>query len=973
MARRSNPIDPAALWRDAIASLTKRFGEGPPWTVGPGVSLRLDEGAKRIVLARNGAEVDSVPPDAVDALVARARAMVPGRGKPAPKPAAKRRDPGPRLPKVFTVSETNQMSAIDNAAGDYYRDEHGMTVWVPKRNVAVMPWFRRTVPLRQDVERAIRDEDAQAMLRAGAHLHIVRWTDPGGGHTETVYVVAPIDAAQPVIDRYDLMRVSGSGIYGGGRRGNPAAPSDDDVIDAIARHVPVGREGEAGWRSPAELVAAARAAGATGPLDYLGAGMIGVVLGDAHGRAYKVARHDNSGDSLEEEADWLDAAARVPFVAAQVSPRRAWRPDLLVLVKDRIDGRDGRWGDESRLWDKTVAIDKAMRAAHWTGPERKANSWIVTPDGRDVLVDAGMAHRMGPVLVAYAEEVLRGERPLAHPPDVARELLIDASAGATPRDKADRLAEALRAMRKANPVYRTSAGGRVALPKWIRDPGARGLAPIDPLDPYNVKARGIAWRAHVADTFAAKGHYEQRSAHGVQTLTRSTRPGVAYQLTYWTPDMTPTGHIDLASIEEAASPLWSELPREEKRAFEQQVTPHVRQRNPRMIPLEAPNEELAYVDVAGKVIERMHRYLSAEAERTGDAPFGTRGELPLPAYRFFVKPLVGPNAGEEEAVFVRVEAAVSPSPHYLAGAWTSRLRLFSGDNLVVFVLNGRYSARALAEATRPRPVTSSQRSRWHLPPVDGVSPIGAPIFDSLFTSLRHEITHMIDPARDFRHERAYDPKSDTLRDYYNSAPEVRAWGREVVDDVLRFLAQRDDVFDATKMPEPERVKRAIAQSPTWATVKDVLTPANAKRVLAAAYRAAQERSRVPRRAARAPLPERADNPVDASDAKLRADADIARRAGVREVGRLRGSCDNVALTLQQRLVKRGIPARVAHGTFQVGGRAHWHVWVDVDGQVIDPTLAQYNNVEKGVSFPRLFVGTYREEPRYRLDYVVADP
>lgn len=44
---------------------------------------------------------------------------------------------------------------------------------------------------------------------------------------------------------------------------------------------------------------------------------------------------------------------------------------------------------------------------------------------------------------------------------------------------------------------------------------------------------------------------ELRGSRGFLTLTRSTRPGVQYQLTYWDHDQTPTGHLDEQSIEDA--------------------------------------------------------------------------------------------------------------------------------------------------------------------------------------------------------------------------------------------------------------------------------------------------------------------------------------------------------------------------------------------------------------------------------------
>lgn len=106
---------------------------------------------------------------------------------------------------------------------------------------------------------------------------------------------------------------------------------------------------------------------------------------------------------------------------------------------------------------------------------------------------------------------------------------------------------------------------------------------------------------------------------------------------------------------------------------------------------------------------------------------------------------------------------------------------------------------------------------------------------------------------------------------------------------------------------------------------------------------------------------------------LEQDAAAARREAVRCVGRLRGSCDNAALGLWQRLHRRGLPAAVARGTFTVGGQDRHHVWVDVEGTVVDPTAEQYNGAEPGVRFPRLVVGTYAELPRYRVHTLDREP
>jgi len=61
----------------------------------------------------------------------------------------------------------------------------------------------------------------------------------------------------------------------------------------------------------------------------------------------------------------------------------------------------------------------------------------------------------------------------------------------------------------------------------------------------------------VKDSMAKTGGFKAtlRRGAGFLTLTKSTRPGVAYQLTYWADENTPTGHIDEPSIEDAVRDL----------------------------------------------------------------------------------------------------------------------------------------------------------------------------------------------------------------------------------------------------------------------------------------------------------------------------------------------------------------------------------------------------------------------------------
>lgn len=177
------------------------------------------------------------------------------------------------------------------------------------------------------------------------------------------------------------------------------------------RDVPRAIEGEM-----RNAMARAVAAGAGPRLEFIGAGMTGIVLSDGK-HAYKIARH--SPDTLAEEAEWFVAAAKVPFVKDHVPANVRWDEKNGVIIRDFVDGRAGRWGDESKLRDLHSEIDKQMREkAGWSAPEFKGDSYIITPSGQQVLIDGSMPIRVGQNLVGYVEDVLDGRR-------VSREPLTD--------------------------------------------------------------------------------------------------------------------------------------------------------------------------------------------------------------------------------------------------------------------------------------------------------------------------------------------------------------------------------------------------------------------------------------------------------------------------------------------------------------------------------------------------------------------
>lgn len=162
----------------------------------------------------------------------------------------------------------------------------------------------------------------------------------------------------------------------------------------------------------------ARAAGTEGPLEYVGAGMFGIVFCDAQGHAWKVSRRDPDvskkhllwlRESLEKEYEWLRDAAESP-IAEHVVTVFSMNPEELVLEVECVPGRPGGWADESGLFQLHRKIEQGMIPLGWNAPEFKGDSYVIQPDGTPKLVDTSMVQRLGMNLAEFVDDVLQGRR-----------------------------------------------------------------------------------------------------------------------------------------------------------------------------------------------------------------------------------------------------------------------------------------------------------------------------------------------------------------------------------------------------------------------------------------------------------------------------------------------------------------------------------------------------------------------------------
>lgn len=161
----------------------------------------------------------------------------------------------------------------------------------------------------------------------------------------------------------------------------------------------------------------ARAAGAEGELQAVGAGQYGIVFCDETGRAYKVLRNpvpENEAhqvflrEALRAEYEWLrDAASSTE--AGHVARVHGMDLEHLVLVRDCVAGDPGGWSDEGELYLLHRRIGRSMMPLGWLPPEFKGDSYIMTESG-PVLVDASSPIRIGQRFVEYVNEVLSGQR-----------------------------------------------------------------------------------------------------------------------------------------------------------------------------------------------------------------------------------------------------------------------------------------------------------------------------------------------------------------------------------------------------------------------------------------------------------------------------------------------------------------------------------------------------------------------------------
>lgn len=134
-------------------------------------------------------------------------------------------------------------------------------------------------------------------------------------------------------------------------------------------------------------------------LEYVGAGMEGIILGSGD-RAYKVGRFR----SLQNEAEALESLQGT--AAGDLVPEfYSYDSGKNVIVREMVEGEPATWGTRN-VREAYEAIAEELRGKDWTAPEYKEDSFIQTPDGRLLMVDIGLLNPTGEREVKQVETIL---------------------------------------------------------------------------------------------------------------------------------------------------------------------------------------------------------------------------------------------------------------------------------------------------------------------------------------------------------------------------------------------------------------------------------------------------------------------------------------------------------------------------------------------------------------------------------------
>lgn len=148
--------------------------------------------------------------------------------------------------------------------------------------------------------------------------------------------------------------------------------------------------------------------GATAPVRLIGRGSGGIIYADARGRAYKVPNSRLGALWLEDEAAWLKAALTLPALRPFLPKLYRFHRATGVIEREFIFGDVASPEELVHYRPLFRLFDEGSEAVGWTGPEYSADAFVFRGGDRNdpVLVDHGLVHRVGPLLVGHVTKKL---------------------------------------------------------------------------------------------------------------------------------------------------------------------------------------------------------------------------------------------------------------------------------------------------------------------------------------------------------------------------------------------------------------------------------------------------------------------------------------------------------------------------------------------------------------------------------------
>lgn len=253
----------------------------------------------------------------------------------------------------------------------------------------------------------------------------------------------------------------------------------------------------------------------------------------------------------------------------------------------------------------------------------------------------------------------------------------------------------------------------------------------------------------------------------------------------------------------------------EERARLARLAEH-RQDNPRAIPLD---DDAIWNDTRN-IVQQLHTLFSQAVRDRGLWAASAYGTLPhnfslLPtSARLTTRTHVGRKKVDE--IYLRVMVREEPETRAFITTGSASL-LRDGEKVVSMTVNGSYSALDLARATE---------TEW------------GPFASQVHDLLRHEITHIADPAHGRgrpRYSASTSGAVDEMAAYFNDPLELRAFMREITDQIRRRIK-----FGSVEIAPEVMAHKVVAENRIFLAMSKHLTVPNQKLLMRAMAQVAVE-------------------------------------------------------------------------------------------------------------------------------------